>query len=202
MKNQTQMQQHWEERLSFLSELDLPDALLWSDTNLPKARRYIEDTYSEVTKAIVQSDDYAFDRAVERYEKAWVRLWQVMAKEHYESRDILQVDMRYYRHMPDGYSFVLESKVLGGDIIVFPRKPKTAPATRWMTAGEWIQLHENPSMMKLVTEMGAWFSRGKLKIVKASNTAEKASKARAKKIAENGTGLKFKGNKRGWDVYG
>lgn len=200
------MEAKWQERLDFLSEIELPESLEWADKNLPTARPYIEKTYTQVMEAINAGNEYALTQAMERYEKAWVRVWQLMAEEHYKTRDFMDADLRYYRHAPDGWSFVLDSSVTGGEIVVFPRKPKKPPKDkRWMTAGEAIKMHENPLIMRMVKEFGAWFSRDSGARSAGNDAAMKAaieaSKAQCKAIAEAGKGLKFKKKKHGADWY-
>lgn len=155
----------WMEKLNFLNEISIPesdtfDIFEWADRHVPNAREYIESIYKHVIKAIAMNDRDGFNYYVERYEKAWIRLYQLIAKEYFERTDINDVDMRYYRHMPDGYSMVWDSKKLGFKFKVFPRKPKKPPTDmKWITAGELIRLHENPAIFKTMEILEGWFDR-------------------------------------------
>ena len=203
MEKRPALERKFKERLDSLDEIELPDSLEWMDEHLPEARKYIEDTHSAIRKAMFYGDETEFNINLERYIKAWLRVWQLMAKHHVESRDFSDVDMRYYRHMPDGCSFVMDSEKLGCSIQVFPRKPQNPPKdAKWMTAGELIKVNEAPIIMAIMERFGAWFDRSEKNIdADFMKEAIEASKKLARKKIEDGTGLKFKRTHRGWDIY-
>lgn len=154
------LQKMWQEELNKLSDIALPNSLEWADENIPQARKYIEETYSKALKAVTFGKTRDFKIEIEKYTKAWLRLWQRMAIEHFHNKDILDVDMRYYRHLPDGYSMKWNSRTLGKEFILFPRKPKNPPADMpWMTAGEMIRIHEEPLVFSILKEFDGWFDR-------------------------------------------
>lgn len=154
------LQQIWQEEIDKLCDIELPDSLEWADQNVPGAREYIEKAYSEAIKAITLGKSKGFKDVVERYTKAWLRLWQLMAIDHFKKNNIMDVDMRYYRHLPDGYSMKWTSSVLGKTFTVYPRKPKqTAKDELWITAGEMIKIHENPILFSTLEKLEAWFDR-------------------------------------------
>jgi hypothetical protein len=202
-KKTQDLERRFQKRLDLLDEISLPDSLEWMDKNLPKARAYIEETHGEILKAMYGGDDTAFGISVEKYEKAWLRVWQLMAQEHFKGRKFEDVDMRYYRHMPDGNNFVMDSKRLGYKIKVFPRKPKNPPEDmKWMTAGELLKIHEAPILVNIMEEFGAWFDRADPKMTLTDKEeAIRASKARAEKIRAEGGGLKFKRKKGVWEYW-
>lgn len=168
-----EMQKRWREKMDFLEELHLPDSLEWADKNIPQARAYIEETHAAATKAMVLGERYDFDIALERYIKAWLRLWQRMAIDHFKSKDIMDVDMRYYRHLPDGYSMTWDSKELGHKFIVFPRRPKKPPKDmKWLTAVDLIKIDGNPIIMTIMKKFGAWIDKSE--ISRAESTMDRA----------------------------
>ncbi len=154
-----ELQKKWEEGVKALTDIELPDSLEWADQNIPRARKYIEETYSEAMKSIVLGLKGEFEIALEKYTKAWLRLWQHMAVEHFKDNDIMDVDMRYYRHLPDGYSMTWNSSVLGKKLVVFPRKPESPPDSLWITAGELVKMHENPQLFSIIKKFDGWFDR-------------------------------------------
>lgn len=156
----SKLQKRWEQEVKSLGDIGLPDSLDWADQNIPQARAYIESTYDEVIKAITFDREQSFQVALEKYTKAWLRLWQRMAIDHFKKNDITDVDMRYYRHLPDGYSMKWTSDVLGKTFTIYPRKPKaTAKGELWITAGEMIKIHENPVVFSVMKGFDGWFDR-------------------------------------------
>lgn len=188
----------------FLTGIELPDSIEWMESNLPdKAYPYICQADEEIQEAILREDERTYDNKWEKYYKAWVRVWQLMAKEHFHSRDIHDVDMRYFRHLPDGYSFVMDSSKLKCKILVLPRKPRVPPDDmRYITAGELIKVHECPAVMTFILEFGAWFDRRDNDDRKISDEVIRASKKRVEEIAASGKGMKLKKVKGGWSHYG
>lgn len=155
-----ELHKKWQEELNKLSEIELPNSLDWADQNIPAARKYIEDTYSETLRAMTLGHESDFETSLEKYTKAWLRLWQRMAVDHFKKNDIIDVDMRYYRHLPDGYSMKWDSRQLGKKFTVYPRKPRSAkPGELWMTAGEMIRIHESPVIFSMLKEFDGWFDR-------------------------------------------
>jgi hypothetical protein len=172
------------------------------EENLPTAYPYIRKADEALKKAMHSGDSAEFDRQMERYEKAWLRVWQLMAVEHCEARDLPDVDMRYYQHMPDGNNFDMDSKVVGGMVRVYPRKPKAPPKDmRWMTAREMIKVNECPAILDVITTFEAWFDRSVKTFSPPDQASLEASKRRAAKIKAEGTGMKLKSRKGGWDHY-
>jgi hypothetical protein len=189
-----------QERLDFLKEISIPHYMEWADANVPQAIEYINKSYNDLQKAIVENDGMEFKVSLEKYEKACLRVFQLMAQDHCGGRDIMDVSMVYYRHMPDGNTFVMDSKTLGCKIMVFPRKPKQVPDMRWVTAGELIKMHENPILFDIITLFDAWYDRS----VPSENFFDKVtylSKKDAKRILSEGGGMKLKTKKHGWDCY-
>jgi hypothetical protein len=206
LAKKSELEKTHQENLEFLTEIELPDSIEWMEANLPgKAYPYICEADKAMKRAIYHTGDEAeYKHQWEKYNKAWLRVWQLMAKEHFHSRDILDVDMRYFRHLPDGYSFVMDSSVLKCKILVLPRKPRKPPEDmRYITAGELIKIHENPIIMKFIVEFDAWFDRdGKKRTKDIMERAIEASKKRAAEIAAAGGGLKLKRRKGGVEYYG
>lgn len=156
------LQRKLEEEKEVLKEIELPNSLEWADLNIPQAREYIERTYAEVIQAITFDKENDFKVSLEKYTKAWLRLWQRMAIDHYKRNNIYDVDMRYYRHLPDGYSMRWDSSVLKKKFTVYPRKPKqVAMGELWLTAGEMIRIHENPVILSMLKEFDGWLDRDK-----------------------------------------
>lgn len=154
------LQKRWQEEVDKLCEIALPDSLEWADKNVPHAREYIENTYSEAIKSITFNREGDFKIALSKYVKAWLRIWQLMAIDHYKNNSIMDVDMRYYRHLPDGYSMQWNSSVLGKKFTVYPRKPRCFGAGElWVTAGELIRIHENPVTFSILKGFDGWFDR-------------------------------------------
>lgn len=173
------------------------------EINLPgNAYPYIRKTEQDVLHAIDAGDVLDYGRQWERYSKAWARVWQLMAKEHFNSRDILEVDMRYFRHLPDGYSFVMDSSVLGCKFLVLPRKPRVAPKNmKYITASEMIKVHGCPVILELMKSLGAWFDRKERTTGLEMEKLVEASKRRAQRILAAGDGLRLKATKKGVDYY-
>lgn len=154
------LQRKWEEELKTLGEIGLPDSLEWADQNLPSARGYIEETYDKAIKAITFDKEKEFNIELEKYTKAWLRLWQKMAIEHFQENKIEDVDMRYYRHLPDGYSMRWDSSVLKKKFTVYPRKPENPKKDElWITASEMIKIHEEPLLFSILEKFDGWFDR-------------------------------------------
>jgi hypothetical protein len=154
------LQERWQEEINKLCEIELPDSLDWASQNVPHAREYLEKTYSEAIKSISFGRKGDFDIALEKYVKAWLRLWQLMAIDHFKNNDIMEIDMRYYRHLPDGYSMKWSSNILGKTFTVYPRKPKNPKDDElWITAGEMIKINENPVLFATIEKFDGWFDR-------------------------------------------
>lgn len=164
-----QLQEKMQARLDFLGEVSPPhdNILDWMDKNIatqegkPSARKYIEELHAELMKAVYHlEDEAAFHFYMEKYEKAWLKIYQLMAKQHFHSRDIMDVDMRYYRHLPNGYSMTWNSKILGFKFKVFPRKPSNPPKKmKWITAGELLKIHSHPVLFNCIEQLEGWFER-------------------------------------------
>lgn len=154
------LKKRWKEAYETLGEIELPNSLEWADENIPHAREYIEKTHADVMLSITFGKERDFKVALEKYTKAWFRLWQRMAVDHYKKNHIEDVDMRYYRHLPDGYSMRWNSGVLKKKFTVYPRKPKQAAKDElWLTAGEMIRIHENPTILFMLKEFDGWLDR-------------------------------------------
>lgn len=190
-----------QEQLDLLDRISLPNSLEWMDANLPEARTFIEEQQRLYRRSMHEGDKILFEHYLEKYAKAWCRVWTRMALEHFETRGIEQTDMRYFRHLPDGYSFDMDSSKLGCVIRVFPRKPKTPPNMLWITASEMLTVHEHKIIGRVIEKFDAWFLRDKDGKLEVDKSAMERSKARAAKIHEDKTGKKFKGQKKGWDLY-
>jgi len=164
------------ENLEFLREIALPDSVKWMEANLPgRAYPYIQETEKSIKCALLDEDMDKYKNLWERHSKAWLRVWQLMAIEHFESTDIQQVSMYYFRHLPDGYSIEMDSALLGCTVQVFPRKPKKPPKCRWATAGEMIKVVENPEILTVMKKFDGWFDRTDRTI-----TAEQIERMRAR----------------------
>lgn len=149
-----------QEALENLNGEELPEDLEWMKEHKPAAYEYICKTHSEITVYEIQENEYQHKLAVNRYIKAWRKVWRLMAEEHFASRGFMDVDMRYYQHMPDGHSFVMKSEKLGRTIKVFPRKPKRPPkGMDWMTARELVDIHYNPAIMEVMDKLEGWYDR-------------------------------------------
>lgn len=173
--NRLEMQRMWEKELASLSNLNLPNSLEWAEKNLPQAREYIEKVYSDVIKSIVLEKGQNFKMGMERYVKAWIRLWEHMALEHCKGKDVLDIDFRYYQHLPQGHSMVWDSEKLGFKFRVFSKKPPKPPEDMpWITASEMIDIHENPILFDMIKELGAWFDRNRKK--RLGNLIERAKR--------------------------
>ena len=194
------MTKRLQERLDLLEEISIPWDMEWADEHVPAATEYIKETYDMIMQSISENDEMGFKKNVERYEKACFRIWQLMAQDHFNSRDILDVSMVYYRHMPDGNSFVMDSKTLGFKIMVFPRKPKEVPEMKWITAGELIRIHKNPILLSVIKTFDAWYNRNPVD-ASALKRATELSKKDALRIRAAGGGLHLKNKKHGWDCY-
>lgn len=177
MRKYTDLQKEWQKKSSFLGEISLPDSLAWSDEHVPQARAKIENTYKELTKAMVEENGLIFDTRLKTYVNMWLRLWQLQALDHFKTRDILDVDMRFFRHLPDGYSMTWDSKRLGKKFKVYPRKPKKPPkGMEWLTAGEMIQIFENPAILDVMENFDGWMDRDEASADKALRKAMEANK--------------------------
>lgn len=185
--------------------MSLPDSVAWMKAKFPGvAHEYICSVYDEMTKAIHAGDDFDYKIAWEKYQKAWVKIWRLMAEEHVGSRPIEETDMRYIMHMPDGFSFDFDSELTGGMVRVFPRKPKNPPTDiKWMTASDALKSMENPAIIHLIKEFGAWFTREdeNRSFEELDDDVKAASKKRCREIRLAGGGKKLKHKKGGWDCY-
>ena len=189
-------------RLEELGKYNFEESELeWADRHVPEARKYIENTYSALIRAQYHLEDMQeARRQMEKYEKAWRRLWQLMAEEHVKDRDFADVDMRYYRHLPDGNYFDMSSDDLGGRVRVFPRKPKNPPKDmRWTTADKMIDMHYHPIIFNFVKTFGAWFEEDEPYRPNKDSQREDIERCKAKVAA--GKGLKFKRHRKGFDEY-
>ena len=200
----TELERKHRENLESLIEIKIPgNDEKWAEDNIPQAIPYIRKVENNIKLSVEFNDWNEYKLHWERYCRAWGRVWELMALEYAKGKDIMDMDMRYYRHMPEGNSFLMESARLGFDILVLPRKPLNPPeGVKWITAGEMIKINEAPAILKIMEMFDAWFVRddGKKK-PDAFERSAKASQIRCKELAAQGHGLKFKRKKKGFDCY-
>lgn len=161
LEGMTPLEKKHEENLSFLSGLNIEGSGKWMRDNLgDKAIAYIRNAESDIKSSIERGDKNSYSLAWERYYKAWLRVWQLMAEEHMASRDIGDVDMRYFRHAKDGTNFVMEMNETGDRVLVLPRKPtRGKQKMKYITAGEMLSLKDMPIASEFIEKFDAWFKR-------------------------------------------
>lgn len=189
-----QMDQREQEVLKQMREMALPDSMEYM-SKIPKAASYILKHQLAYQSAKLQGAKMSFDTNLNRYFNAWRRIWQKMALDLYDPNDVTEVDMQVYRHLPDGYSFRVYSRVLDTSFTVYPREPKD-PKGKWITAGEIIMLLETPVMFEIMKEFpDTWLDR---KPERAMMDVHRELAGERQKVTAK---LKFKESKKGWDHY-
>ena len=156
------MKEREKEVLDLMKRRNLPDSYEYM-MKVEGAHEYIKRVQSTYKKAMEEDDEYTFSRYIEKYSSGWAKIWTLMAIEHFNSRDFVDIDLKYYRHLPEGHSFVMDSPIVG-KVKIFPRKPIDPPDCKWATATEIIRMNECPSLLAIVKEFdGAWFNRSVLR---------------------------------------
>lgn len=187
-----------ENLLRVLERDRLPGAPGWLEKNKPEAKEFIDKAYADLRRSAAGGDVDIFEHYWKKYERGWRRACELMAIEHVGSRDFMDIDLAFYQHLPDGYSFIMDSERLGCSVHVFPRKPKSPPRDiRWMTAGQLIDVDSCPSIIQVMETFDAWFSVRETVKLEPSD----ADKAWCKEKVESGKGMRLKRRHRGWDEY-
>lgn len=194
--NLEEMERIEEDTLGLLREIALPGSFEYLETN-QQAAQFIAKALVAYKEAMLFEDSYNFELNLARYSKGWTKVWMLMAKEHFHSRDIHDVDMRFFKHLPDGYSFIMKDTSLGFDILVVPRNPSKLTDMRWVSAGTLLKMHKNPIIMKVLKAFpDSWFGKSKT-LESMMDEAIKWDKEHVK------VKLKFKRtDKHGFDWYG
>lgn len=105
----------------------------------PKIAAWIADQEARMLAAIRDTDDVLFDKAVSAWQKATVRVNELIADDYYTKNPDPELwDLRYLKWMTKVVSIHFTSPL--GDFHVYPRHPRGPRVKRWYTADELINM--------------------------------------------------------------
>jgi len=153
------LQEKHRRNLEYLSMFDIRGSREWMDENLPDgAIPYIKEQRKLMDDALKSDSEDDYTLPWTRYYKAMLRAWELMASEKTKGVPLEDVELEYFRHLPDGNEIVMSSDELGGEFVLVPRRPKKQdPDKRYMTANNAKALEEAPIIARFIKEFDAWF---------------------------------------------